>query len=294
VANSYDAKGAAIAGAIQEAFDYPAGTVVDSTTNLNGGTGWNANGSAAEPNSPIATWASALNNGANRSITSPGLTSPAIGYLQGSGNKLTLDSSVSNATQSVGRSLDQTINAGTSYFSFLVSKNTPDTIRTINLAFFDGTTEQFAVGQIGTASGNTGGNIGLLMNNSNPGGLVVGGSPTAMGTNIAHLIIGRIDWNAGGNETVSLWVDPANVISELAAGAVNVSTSNFNLTGITAIRPFTGNNATIDGFNGNAVSANFDEIRLGGTWESVVVPEPCSTGLAFLSLGSLGLMRRRL
>src|SRR4051794_37140281 len=42
--------GAVIVGSMQEPFDYPSGTVVDGTTSLNGGTGWNATGSSADPN----------------------------------------------------------------------------------------------------------------------------------------------------------------------------------------------------------------------------------------------------
>src|ERR1043166_253654 len=99
-----------------------------------------------------------------------------------------------------------------------MSKNT-DPIRTMNLAFFNGTTERFAVGQIGAAAGNTAGNIGLLMNNSNPGGLVQNTvNPIAMGVGVTHLTIGRIDWNPAGFETVTLWVDPTNVTSEAAGG----------------------------------------------------------------------------
>jgi hypothetical protein len=278
-----------------EPFDYPVGTPFDTTTNLNGGFGWNGTGTT-DPNLASSFWGASLTAGANRTATAPGLTFSAIGYLPGMGNRLTLDASAANATQNLGRSFGQTIDAGTTYFSVLLSKNTADTIRTFNLAFFNGTTERFALGQIGTATGNTGGNIGLLMNNMNPAGIVTAASPIAMGMDIVHLVLGRIDWNATGNETVSLWVDPANVTTEAAAGSIYVSTSAFELTAITAIRPFAGNNATITGFNGNAVSANFDEFRMGGTWASVtsqaVVPEPSSTMLALIGLASLGLVRR--
>jgi hypothetical protein len=202
------------------------------------------------------------------------------------GNKLTMDASVANVSQNIGRTLGgQTIDSGTTYFSLLMSKNI-DTARTINWAFFNGNSERFAIGQIATTAGNSGGNIAMLMNNQNPAGLILNNaSPIAMGVGLTHLLIGRIDWNAAGNETVTLWVDPSNVTSEGAAGSAYLSTSGFELTAITGVRPFVGNNAT--GFP--AVSANFDEFRLGGTWESVtslaVVPEPACA--AFLSLGAL-------
>lgn len=291
------ASAAAISGMMQESFsDYGTTTFTNITppsTSQNGGTGWNTVGSGLVANDLGASWGALLNAGSLRTVSSPGLTYSATGYLAPTGNKLTLDAASTNVTQNIGRTLGgQTIDAGTTYFSFLVSKNTPDTQRTINLAFFNGTTEQMAVGQIGTGNGNTGGNIGLLMNNSNPGGLVNSATPIAMGNSITHLIVGRIDWNSGGNETVSIWVDPADVTTEAAAGTIYASTGGFNLTGLTAIRPFTGN--TSGAFPG--VSANFDEIRLGGTWESVTslapqVPEPATTAL--LAVGVLGLCGSR-
>ena len=294
------ARAAPITGMMQESFsDYGTATfsnVTPPSTSQNGGAGWNTVGSGLVANDPGASWGALLNAGSARTVNSPGLTYSATNYLAPTGNKLTLDAATGNATQNIGRTLGgQTIDTGTTYFSFLVSKNTPDTQRTINLAFFNGTTEQMAVGQIGTAAGNTGGNIGLLMNNSNPAGLVTSANPIAMGNSITHLIVGRVDWNsAGTNEAVSIWVDPTDVTSELAAGTVYASTTGFNLTGMTAIRPFVGNNSGTF----NAVSANFDEIRLGGTWESVTsqaadVPEPATTAL--LAAGALGLcgVRRR-
>jgi hypothetical protein len=90
-------------------------------------------------------------------------------------------------------------------------------------------------------------------------------------------------------------VDPTDVTTEAGAGTIYASTSAFNLTGATAIRPFVGNNSGTF----NAVSANFDEIRFAGTWEGVTslapaVPEPATTALlAGGVLGLCGLRRRR-
>ena len=178
-----------------------------------------------------------------------------------------------------------------------MSKNN-DTIRTMNWAFFNGTTERFAVGMIGATAGNSAGNIALLMNNNNPAGLIQSGSPIAMGIGVTHLMVGRIDWNASGFETVSLWVDPTDVTTEAAAGTIYASTSAFELTAITAVRPFAGNAATVGGGPVPGVSANFDEFRLGGTWASVtsqpvLVPEPTTGVLAALGFGSALVLRRR-
>jgi hypothetical protein len=289
---------AAIVGSMQEAFDYPDTTQFVNSSTLNGGQGWNATGTTA-PNDAGANWGSILNagNAIYRTATAPGLSYSATGYLPASGNRLTLDGATANQTQNTGRTLGgQTIDTGSTYFSLLMSKNN-DTIRTMNWAFFNGTSERFAVGMIGATAGNTAGNIGLLMNNSNPGGLVQSGTPIAMGLGITHLLVGRIDWNAGGFETVSLWVDPSDVTTEGAAGAIYASTSAFELTAITAVRPFAGNNATVGGNPVTGVIANFDEFRIGGTWESVTsltpVPEPTTGALVALGLGLALVLRRR-
>jgi hypothetical protein len=222
--------------------------------------------------------------------------------LPASGNKLTADATLANQSNNIGRLLGgQLVDAGSMYFSYLTDKNN-DTQRTINVAFMApavGTTppgnqaERFAIGQIATGSGNTGGNIGLLMNNSNPAGLVNAATPIPYGVGVTHLIIGRIDWNATGNETVTLWVDPTDVTTEGAAGAPYITTSGFELTNISTVRPFVGN--TSGTFN--AVSADFDEIRIGGTWGSVtsegVVPEP-TAGLLLMVAGlALSALRRK-
>jgi len=288
---------ALIVGSMQEPFaDYGATTfnnVTPPSTSQNGGQGWNATGTN-DANSTGSPWGGLLNAGTARTVNAPGLTYSATSYLAPTGNKLTIDAT--SATQNIGRTLGgQTIDTGSTYFSVLMSRNTVDTIRTFNLAFEDGTTERFSVGQIGAAAGNTSGNIALLMNNSNPGGLVQAANPIAMGNSTTHLIVGRIDWNATGFETVSIWVDPTDVTTEAAAGTIYISTSAFELTKLTAIRPFAGN--TAGGFNG--VSANFDEIRLGGTWASVTseavaapVPEPAMLGSIGISLGLSSITRR--
>ena len=289
---------AAVTGSIHEPFDYTVGTLFSNPSTLNGGQGWNLTGTLA-PNDPAVPWGTTLNGGAAAGTyrtATPGLSYVATGYLPVSGNALTLDALTPNANQNIGRSLGgQVIDSGTTYFSLLMSKNN-DTTRTINWAFFNGTSERFAIGQIGASAGNSGGNLALLMNNQNPAGLIQSASPIAMGVGITHLLIGRIDWNSAGFETVTLWVDPTDVTSEGAAGAAYASTAAFELTALTGVRPFVGNGATVGGSPVPGVSANFDEFRLGGSWESVtslaVVPEPTTAALLGLGAVSLALRRR--
>ena len=285
---------------MQESFsDYAPGTFTNITppsTSQNGGLGWNTTGTATA-NDTGASWGTVLNAGSARSVTAGGLSYTATGYFPASGNKLTLDAT--SATQNIGRTLGgQTIDSGSTFFSFLINKSV-DTTRTFELSFENGTAstaEKMSIGQVGATAGTTNGNIGILFLNTNPADLVQAPNPIAMGVNITHLIIGRVDWNANGaNEVVTLWVDPTDVTSQAAAGTAYMTNNAFDLTAFNEIRPFAG---TTSGAI-TAVAGSLDEIRIGGTWESVTsaplsVPEP--TTLLLAGLGGMGLVlanRRR-
>ena len=285
---------AAITGSMQEPFDYAAATQFGTP---NGGQGWNATG---DTSANTAAWGVITGGAATaRTATAPGLTYSATGYLAPTGNKLTLDGP--SGSQNVGRPLGgQTINSGTTYFSFLIQKGT-DTNRSMTWAFFNGTSggtagtttsaERFAIGQTGATAGSSGGNISVIFQNSNPGGLFAGTTP--MGLNTTHLIVGKIQWDvSGANDAFSMWVDPTDVTNEAAAGATYLTNSTFDLVQINHVRPFAGNSAT--GFP--AVVAHFDEFRIGGSWEAVTslpvpppVPEPASALLVAMG----GLARAR-
>ena len=317
LALSQAAIAAPMLGGAYEPFDYPNNTEIVVGNNLAGGAGWNATGDVNLPNSPTSRWGdttalpAAGGTGPAKKVLYPTLSYSAIGYPAATGGKSTIDATIANQTNNVSRNMQQLVDTGTFYFSYLTEKNN-DTKRTATLTFFGpavGTTapgnqaERFAIGQIGTGTaGNAGhdGNLGLYFNNSQPGGVGTAATPIPYGIDLTHLIIGRVDWNPTGNETVTLWVDPLNVTSEAAAGAPYMTTSAFELTSINSIRLFAGNQAAAVGTEPikPPVSADFDEIRVGGTWDAAiktnVVPEPATLLLPIVGLAALAARRRRI
>lgn len=292
------AHAAAITGAMYEPFNYPATTQFGLNSANNGGFGWNATGDPNVANAATTNWGATGIPGAHagsaalKTAVTPGLTYSATGYANGTGNKLQLnDPTTPVGSQNIGRLIGtQAVDAGTFYFSFLSEKNN-DTTRSMNLAFMTSLTtpnERFAVGQFsGTLT--TNGNIGMILLGNNAS--LVSGT-TAYGINTTHLIVGKVQFDTAALlDTITLWVDPTDVTTEAAAGTFYLQNSTTDIGSITTIRPFVG---SVSGAI-PAVSADFDEIRIGGTWEAVtsatVVPEPAAAAL--LAAGALALVAGR-
>jgi hypothetical protein len=317
LACSTAASAAPMLGGAVEGFDYPNGTEIIQGNNLAGGAGWNATGDVNLPNNASSRWGDATalpaagGTGPAKKTLYPTLSYSAIGYPTATGGKAVIDATIANQTNNVSRNIQQLVDTGSFYFSYLTDKNN-DTARTTTLTFFGpatGTTapgnqpERLAIGQIGTGTaGNAGhnGNIGLYFNNSQPAGVVSAANPIAYGVDVTHLIVGRIDWNPLGNETVTLWVDPLDVTSEAAAGTPYMVNSGFELTSINSIRLFAGNQASTPDnvLYKPPVSADFDEIRVGGSWDAAVttvapVPEPATALLGFAGLALVAARRRK-
>ncbi|HUT36336.1 MAG TPA: PEP-CTERM sorting domain-containing protein [Planctomycetota bacterium] len=112
-----------------------------------------------------------------------------------------------------------------------------------------------------------------------------------------YFIVAKLEANVfgtmtTGNDLVSIWINPDNLASELAAGTPDFTFIDFALSTATNIQQL----VFAQNYFGNQVS--YDELRLGTTWddvvptqeELVVIPEPASF---VLLLGALGALRRR-
>ena len=97
-----------------------------------------------------------------------------------------------------------------------------------------------------------------------------------------------------GNDLVSIWINPDDVSSELAAGAPDFTSVDFAISSAGNIQQL----VFAQNYFGNRVS--YDELRYGTAWADVVpvepvalVPEPASIIVLLGALGALARRRRR-
>jgi hypothetical protein len=147
------------------------------------------------------------------------------------------------------------------------------------VAAVDGSPNLQAVAYDGTAGARI---VSSYATNSVPISVVNGGSNTSTSNVAVNLIVGEISFNTGtgGADVFSLYnaIDDGNLdisdLSLIATIEANVDESSLDTLNLT-----------------RQVNVNYDEVRIGTTMESVLVPEPSIAILG--SLGILGLLRRR-
>lgn len=282
----------ALTTTLHEGFDYIETNNPDDDTRdgdifgNNGGTGfgegnWGVTSTGGLPNSTL-------------NVITPGL---AFSGLATTGGALQLNATTTGRDENFFRPLNQALDAGTFYFSFLVRKDL-EGLRTINLAFYgvgpnsSFTTERVAVGQFGGRSTSSMGNFAVAQFNSvGSGPLTFAPAPTSFESGPTYLLVGRIEFNVSGqNDMLTLYVNPTVGKSEPAIPSLQTA-AEFDYGAITHVRPFSGGSQV--GSVLPAIEGTFDEIRLGPTYASVTVPEPGSWALLGMTASCLLLRRRR-
>lgn len=239
-----------------DSFDYSAGT--GGLTNQNGGTGFSTN------------WGAGVND-----IVSPGLTFSKGGVdLQTAGNT----AQTANNNNGNFRTLSGgVLKTGTEYVSFLgrLGSGTAGG-GYAGVSLFNGTgTEALFIGQPSVKN-----DWGLDQST----GLHTSTVPVDSAT---HLFVAQILFGggAGGQDHVNLYIDPTPGLGAPdVAAAVSADTT----------RSASFDRVRIQSGNGQA-PVQFDELRVGSTFASVVpgVPEPATLGLiGFAGLAILGRRRR--
>lgn len=306
------ALGAPFAGAIYEGFDYP---TADMGNTLAGGTGWNASGSSGAntttwgvtqaPNgTATGTQFNPGGTAANQSITAAGLSHPLAGYPAGVGQGMRI-SGVGGAGQ-IGRNFGQTVDAGTIYYSFLVKK-TVNEVRTVNFALFGSTgdaaapQERVTIGQIannlniklpdGTADpdaatkANKGEFVALISSPQTGGTNTVAGvypatSPIPFAVDTTFLIVTKIEFDVGGaggvDDRLTVYINPTS-ISDEASQTPYLQVNGINFGQMIGFRCFAGATQTANGTTFNPSAAEFDEIRFGSSYASVMGTAPATT-----------------
>lgn len=301
VLGSSPAFAAAYVGSAYEGFDYTAGLTMDGIS-FGTGTGFNATGATGEANTTLWGSATPYNANGNRIIANGSLTSPNVASPASVGNSVL----VSGSGQ-IGRTLGQTVDSGTFYFSYLTQK-TVDQVRTVNFSFFNGTSERLAVGQtanntstrdidgVWQAGANANlGNFGILLSNvvnspvtavtdpASYNGVYLANTPISYAVGQTFLVVGKIEFNkdSTANDVISLYLNPSD-LSDESSLVPYMYIDHADIGAITGFRVFAG--ATSGAFTASA--GQFDEIRFGTTYASVTgtAVEPVSPWQTWLNL----------
>lgn len=245
------------AASVYESFEYSVGSLAGQ----NGGIGWSG------------AWTS-FGTGPSATVQAGSL---AYGDLPTDGNKAYV--TTTSGTSGVIRSLESTFSDATTqtvYLSFAF--NWDEGTRFFGLHLVNGST---SVVEFNKFSGQS--NFGIQQN--------TGGGVTAISTDTTYFVVARIDFNASGNDTVRLYVNPASLDTEPLTASSTYSTASISFNAIRLSTGFTSGSVT-------TAATAFDEIRIGTSYSDVVsaIPEPATAsmlvGIAALAAVTAGRRRR--
>jgi hypothetical protein len=220
-------------------------------------------------------WTS-LNTGTAPVIAAGSLTVP--GSPEPTGNKV----SYSSGNIQEALAVLNTFDTDTVYFSLALQLTSVPTTATYSYALATANTNYGATVWI-QADGTDGFNLGVANRSTS--------SPTYDTTKLAlntpYFIVGSYSFISGtGNDVSALWInpDPSTFGTSSAPEFTLVATGGADLARI--------NQFLLRGAAGSP-AGEFDELRVGSSWEAVTVPEPGAIAAILGGTAFLGLIRRR-
>lgn len=241
-----------------EGFDYPAGTDLSGQS---GGEGWVTAWSTAPGDTATAVSVSYADSQGNQLVTAGNR-----GFYTGQGG--TSQPFREFATAGAGRGTDGT----TTWISLLIQRSGPtvegDNIypRGANVAFFDGATERFGIGNPSGALDNF---ISII-----PSGTLENRRPASTSFSELSFAVLRID-HLPGNDNAWLFINPRLDMEPDISTVAAQTLGEFNFT-FNRVRPFAGNPQTGRPY----AELTLDELRIGETYADVA-PHFAAPTIAF-------------
>lgn len=258
---------------VADSFDYGTATT---TVNLNGQNG-GTNGTGL--------WA-----GTYTALTGINVVDGALSY---SGGSITIDggSRTGQVTGQVNSDgavrRDFSSQTGTVYFSFLYRLNAGDSFNDDFAQFFLNNAQSTSANNVSNVA------IGNLNTSANFFGaraaegsnVTTDPSAQAISSGVTYFLVGKVSKVSTTNyNTVELFVNPTSNTEPFTASATATRD-----TGLASLQRFGIRTVNLDTDD----RLQFDELKIGTTFESVVVPEPTSAALGLLGAALLCLRRRR-
>ena len=241
----------------EDLFDYETGSLA-------------GNGAATDPG-----WAGAWTG--DGSVTSPGLSHAPLPDTSDTTNKATLSGTA--GTDDAVRTLASPFTEETLWFSFLGHRTSGDPSR---LAFL-GVKDVSGSSAVYVGQNEQGEWTVLDAGNTHSDAAINSLNETLDFGTLAFAVV-RIQFNADGDdEVVDLFLNPDATGPQSAKYTATINTDI--TTALSQVRMFAGSG------DANAVTVDYDELRLGTEYADVVVPEPAASAL--LSAGVLTLLSRR-
>ena len=134
---------------------------------------------------------------------------------------------------------------------------------------YRGATEALGIGESGASSNYS------IFSTGGAGGNDADIAPAVRVNNATRLFVAKITFNSSALDNIQVWLDPNSSLTEAAQTGASVIKTAWNDFSFTRI-------AYRSGSSNNDGSVDFDEVRMGTTWASVLpqTPNPATAGVA--------------